>query len=400
MSSRRRRGRRRAILALAVLVLLVALLLGGAGWYYAGQIDAQALAVDPPPGTPHRNVTVTALADGRVTLRASGDEDAHAFDSPDVYGLLWSGGSGVLTGPPQRGAAGTITRALQVVSGTAPSSGTPASTSRDVWTDPMAAAGTSFQDVRYPCAGAQCPAWFVPGRSSTWMVMVHGKGATREEPLRAMVAAVRGGLPVLDISYRNDPGAPRDPSGRYGYGTTEWRDLEQAVRWAGDHGAQHVVLFGSSMGGSIAASFLEHSRLAGMISGVVLDAPALSLRAAVDLGAEDRSLPLGLPIPRVLTSTAEWIAGWHVGVDWSATDYLPGTWLQVPALVFHGTADRTVPTGTSDAFRSAHPRLVDEVRVPGADHVESWNADPAAYQAHESTFLACVTAAAAPACTG
>jgi hypothetical protein len=41
-----------------------------------------------------------------------------------------------------------------------------------------------------------------------------------------------------------------------------------------------------------------------------------------------------LPIPRVLTSTAESITGWYFGVDWSATDYLPGTWLHVRTLVF------------------------------------------------------------------
>lgn len=388
------------MVALVVLLLLLGMLLGAAGWYYAGQIDAEALAVAPPSGTPQRNVTVTAVADGRVTLRTSGDDDAHAFDTSDVYGLLWSGGTGVLTGTPERGTDGTSTRALHVVSGTAPSPGTHASTSLYVWTDPAAAAGVPFQTVRYPCAGGSCPAWYVPGRSSTWMVMVHGKSATREEPLRAMVPAVRAGLPVLDISYRNDTGAPRDPSGRYGYGTTEWHDLDQAVRWASDHGARHVVLFGSSMGGSIVAAFLEHSRISGLVRGVVLDAPALSLRAAVDLGAEDRSLPLGLPIPRVLTSTAEWIAGWRFGVDWSATDYLAGRWRDLPALVFHGTADRTVPIGTSDAFRAAHPHLVDEVRVPGADHVESWNADPATYQAREATFLSCVAATAAPSCTG
>jgi fermentation-respiration switch protein FrsA (DUF1100 family) len=136
------------------------------------------------------------------------------------------------------------------------------------------------------------------------------------------------------------------------------------------------------------------------MSGVVLDAPALSLRAAVDLGAEEQPLPLGLPIPRVLTSTAEWIAGWHFGVDWSATDYLPGSWLRVPALVFHGTADGTVPVGTSDALRAARPRTVEEIRVPGADHVESWNAAPATYEAREAAFLGCVTTAAARTCTG
>ena len=386
-------------MAIVAVLLLAGVLLAAAGWYYAGQIDAEALTVAPPPGTPHRNVTVIALAGGRVTLRPTGDDDAHAFDTSDVYGLQWSGGAGVLTGPPQPGAHGSSTRVLQVVSGTAPAPGTTASTSRYVWTDPTEAAGVPYQTVHYTCAGGSCPAWYVPGGSSTWMVMVHGKGATREEPLRAMVAAVRAGLPVLDISYRNDRGAPRDPSGRYAYGTTEWHDLESAVRFAKDHGAQHVVLFGSSMGGSIVAAFLEHSRLAGLVRGVVLDAPALSLRAAVDLGAEDRSLPLGLPIPRVLTSTAEWLAGWRFGVDWSATDHLPATWLHVPALVFHGVADRTVPIATSDALHAAHPSLVEEVRVPGADHVESWNAAPTAYQTREATFLSCVTTGAR-ACAG
>jgi pimeloyl-ACP methyl ester carboxylesterase len=204
---------------------------------------------------------------------------------------------------------------------------------------------------------------------------------------------VRAGLPVLDIAYRNDAGAPADPSHRYGWGATEWRDLEAAVQYARGHGAQQVVLFGSSMGGSIVASFLEHSASASLVRGIVLDAPALDFRATVDFGATQRSLPLGLPIPGVLTSTAEWIAGWRYDVDWPALDYLPGDWLHVPALVFHGTADQTVPVSTSDAFRAAHPALVQEVRVPGAGHVASWNADPAGYSAREVAFLGCVTGA-------
>jgi pimeloyl-ACP methyl ester carboxylesterase len=300
----------------------------------------------------------------------------------------------VLTGPPRTGAGGTATRALQVVSGTAPQPGTAAATTRDVWTDPAAAFGKPYQDVTYPCAGGSCPAWFVPGTSSTWLVAVHGKGAARTEPLRAAGPAVRAGLPVLDIAYRNDAGAPTDPSHRYGYGATEWRDLESAVGYAHEHGAAQVVLFGSSMGGSIVAAFLEHSASASLVRGVVLDAPALDFRATVDFGATKRSLPLGLSIPGVLTSTAESIAGWRYDVDWSAVDYLPGAWLHVPALVFHGTADGTVPPATSDAFRAAHPDLVSEVRVTGASHVGSWNVDPAAYEAREAAFLGCVTAPA------
>ena len=57
-------------------------------------------------------------------------------------------------------------------------------------------------------------------------------------------------------------------------------------------------------------------------------------------------------------------------------DYLPGSWLHVPALVVHGVDDDTVPISTSDQFRAAHPGRVAEVRVPGAGHVESWNVDP------------------------
>jgi fermentation-respiration switch protein FrsA (DUF1100 family) len=109
---------------------------------------------------------------------------------------------------------------------------------------------------------------------------------------------------------------------------------------------------------------------------------------------------LGKGVPDVLTGTAEWIAGWRFDVDWDAVDYLPGDWLHVPALVFHGTEDDTVPLRTSDELRAAHPDLVEEVAVAGAGHVESWNRNPADYTAREGAFLACVTAAApAGSCT-
>jgi uncharacterized protein len=49
-----------------------------------------------------------------------------------------------------------------------------------------------------------------------------------------------------------------------------------------------------------------------------------------------------------------------------------------------------VPVAVSDELRAAHPDLVEEVRVEGAGHVRSWNAEPAAYQARETAFLSCV----------
>jgi pimeloyl-ACP methyl ester carboxylesterase len=391
-------GRRLAV-ALAAVVLLVVVLVFGGGWYFAGQIDSEALATPQHASVQHYDYEIDGYADGQVQLhRRVGAQEHDPLQSDKQYGLVWPDGAGVLTGPPQpRSGGGPVQRALQVVAGRPPSPGTEAALRQDVWTDPHAAYGVAFQEVTYPCAGGECPAWFVPGKSTTWLITVHGKGASRTEPLRAMGPALHAGLPVLDLAYRNDAGAPADPAHRYGWGATEWHDLEQAVRYATDHGAQHVVLFGSSMGGAVVASFLQHSSSASLVRGVVLDAPALDLRSIVEFGAAQRRTPvIGTKIPGVVTWAAEQIAGLRYDVDWQRLDYVDGSWLHVPLLVFHGTADGTVPISVSDRLRAAHPGLVQEVRVPGAGHVESWNVDPQGYAARESTFLGCVTAAAAP----
>lgn len=399
---KRRRGPlRRVVVGLVVLVVLAAVLLGAAGWYYSGQIGGEALAAHPEQSVTYDLVVASFDGATVVLRRTDGASAKDALRTADVTGLDWAGGRGIVSGPAQVRDDGRVARALKLLPGSAaPTAGTEARLVQNVWTDPGQAYGVPYSDVTYPCAGGSCPAWFVPGRSGTWLVEVHGKGATREETLRAAGPAVRAGMPVLDIAYRNDLQAPRDPSDRYGYGATEWRDLESAVGYARDHGATRVVLFGDSMGGSIVAGFLEHSRAASAVTGVVLDAPALDLRSTVTFEAGERTLPgIGTSIPGVLTDTAEWMAGWRYGLDWDAVDYLHGDWLKVPALVFHGTADETVPIATSDELAKAHPDLVQEVRVPGAAHVGSWNVDPAAYSAKESAFLACVSGTATAGCS-
>jgi uncharacterized protein len=227
-------------------------------------------------------------------------------------------------------------------------------------------------------------------------VFVHGKCGSRTDGLRALGPAVDAGLPSLLISYRNDEGAPADPSGEYRYGDTEWRDLEAAVEYAVDGGAEHVVLFGASMGGGIVAAFLERSDRADVVAGIVLDAPMLDLDATVDHGAAQRELPVVGALPDGLTSVAEWIAGRRFDLDWAAVDHLPGDWLEVPALVFHGTDDDLVPISITDEFAAGRPDLVQAVRVEDAGHVRSWNVDPRGYERRESAFLACVTAAEPP----
>src|SRR5919112_5149915 len=111
---------------------------------------------------------------------------------------------------------------------------------------PAPAAGAARpMDVTYRSDLGSAPAWLYPGREDTWAIVVHGKGATRDDVRRVVRPLTSAGLPTLAIAYRNDPDAPHD--GRHGYGLSEWRDVRAAAAYAHDRGARDVVLVGFSM---------------------------------------------------------------------------------------------------------------------------------------------------------
>jgi fermentation-respiration switch protein FrsA (DUF1100 family) len=56
-------------------------------------------------------------------------------------------------------------------------------------------------------------------------------------------------------------------------------------------------------------------------------------------------------------------------------------------LLLHGTADVTVPFATSAELAAARPDLVTFLPEPGVAHVQSWNHDPAGYEAALRRFL-------------
>jgi pimeloyl-ACP methyl ester carboxylesterase len=266
---------------------------------------------------------------------------------------------------------------------------------RDVYpsdVDPSDALGTDVQEVQYTSPAGTFDAWYVPGASddkTDWVIFVHGGlGSDRSEALRAMHPTTKLGLPSLAIAYRNDAGAPQDDSGRYQYGRTEWRDLEGAVRYALDHDATGVRLVGDSMGGAIAAAFLERSELASKVTRVVLDSPNLDLQGTVEYGAEQLTLPVVGSPPSSLVWVAEQLAAARYDLDWDAMDYLDDTsWVRVPTLVFQGIDDETAPMAAAEQLRYSHPELVTLAKVNGAGHMEAWNADTQGYQRQLIEFL-------------
>ncbi len=177
-----------------------------------------------------------------------------------------------------------MTRDFVLLSGEPPRVGTPVGPDRPAFSDPAAALGRAVEDVTVDSELGPLDAWLVPGTSRTWAVLVHGKGAERTEMLRRCAAPSTAGLPSLDITYRNDAGAPADPSGRYQFGRTEWRDLDAAVGYAPDHGARSVVLVGASMGRRHHRLLPAHEPDA-PVAGLVLDSPMLDFGETVSYGA-------------------------------------------------------------------------------------------------------------------
>jgi alpha-beta hydrolase superfamily lysophospholipase len=375
-----------------VLVLALAFFVGG-GWFYSGEIRDGAL-VSEAPGPPELGTEVLAVANGSVIL-ARDPASPRELTLPGTWGLRWADGYGRV-GAILAQSPGRVERAFTRLEGSPPRAGEGSAVDAYAWpADPALAAGRPAREVSYPSPLGPAPAWQVPGRLDTWVILVHGYNAARTETLRTLATVTGQGYPALAISYRNDPGAPRSSDGLRHWGATEWRDLEAATRYALGQGATGVVLAGFSMGGAVVASFLLESPLAARVRGVLLDSPALDLGEVIDYGATDRELPLlGTPVPPALTEVAKGIAGLRFGLDWGGLDYVDRAGrLAAPMLVLQQTGDPTVPVTINEQLAAARPDLVTFERFAGDGHVQSWNIDRARYERAVRAFLAQVAPA-------
>jgi len=373
-------------LIVVLLALFVVFHLGG-GWYFSEELKNDALVPDHNPAT--QDVIIDGISGSAVTLRAVEGTNPE-LAAPGVVGLDWGTGYGQLQPQMTTEPDGAVVRQLQRLTGDAPSPGTLARIDGFAFpSDPAMAFGLDYTDIEYPSTLGPMKAWRVLAQGETWVLHVHGLGASRGEALRLMRPLAAEGYPQLVIDYRNDEGAPADPSGFNQFGKTEWEDVAAAVDYLVDQGAESVVLTGYSTGAAHIFSYLYQGRNPA-VKAVVVDSPNLDFEQTVDLGASQRSLPLiGLPIPGSLVWTAKRISSFRFGVDWNTTDYVPEAGLlDVPVLVIHGTDDDTVPLRSSQELAAARPDLVQIAIVPGAGHVRSWNVSATTYEATVINFLA------------
>ncbi|MBT2555903.1 alpha/beta hydrolase [Arthrobacter sp. ISL-5] len=281
--------------------------------------------------------------------------------------------------------AGTVTRRVERVD-----SGDLLLAKAGIWSgyvyptpDPL---GLPYSDVEIPVENGVAPAWkFAPPRasadSSTWAIHIHGLGGSKAGALRGVPVADRLGYTSLVVSFRNDWDAPASADRRYHLGETEWHDVEAAVLYAvSQGGARNVVLFGWSLGASIALQLAASSEFRHRISRLVVNAPVIDWRSTLVGNARSSGLPgwvarLGLQM--LGSSGMRWITGLDAPLSFHTLGFLArANELNVPILVIHNEGDRSTPFAISRDFVARRPGLATLLTFPSAEHTQEWNSDP------------------------
>lgn len=344
----------------------------GAGAYFARRV------LTPDEEQPD-DVVVLAHRGRQVTLRLTPETAV-----PGRYGIWLDGGRGhARVGAILRSDAGTVTRELLHLDRGRLRPGPARWNQYWYWDRPRVSMGVPDEDVHVLTELGPMPGWIVRPQSGTstgtWAVLVHGRGARKEETLRAVPVLRAAGITCLVVGYRNDLDAPRGPGGRYSLGLSEWRDVDAAMRHAVRRGAQRLVLCGWSMGGAVVLQALDRSSVAHRVVGVVLDSAVLDWAAVLRHHARLRRLPTGLV--EVATglmgaARASRLVGIREPLDVARTDWVRrSAELDRPMLLIHSDDDDFVPIAPAVELAHRRPDIVRFERWQVARHCREWNYD-------------------------
>lgn len=249
--------------------------------------------------------------------------------------------------------------------------------------------GRPYQDVEVDTPVGLAPAWHfpaavnshgVPKRNHRWAILVHGRGVTRAEALRAVRPLVDEGWDSLLISYRNDGVAPPSADGRSALGYREWLDVEAAIRLAVEHGADDLVLMGWSLGGATVLQTATRAKLEDRVRGIILDSPVIDWVETLDsLGAQER-LPPPVRQGAFQIVGGRWgrvFTGLHEPIELEEMDFVArAPELELPILLMHSIDDGYVVSDASRRLAQARPDIVQFEEYTIARHAKLWNYDP------------------------
>ncbi|GAA4285324.1 alpha/beta fold hydrolase [Brevibacterium daeguense] len=255
--------------------------------------------------------------------------------------------------------------------------------------------GLQYEEITLTSDVGELPAWFFPTSSEaprdTWAILVHGRGGSRSEGLKAVPVLEALRMPTLAISYRNDAEVRVGNASRYGLGDTEWLDVDVAIDYALAHGAQRVVVFGWSMGAAITFQAASRGRNRRHIAGLVLDGPVVDWYDVLDHQARINFLPT--PVARLALDmlTRPWarpITGLETPLDLNRMDWVRrAAELDKRVLLIHSDDDEFVPSGPSHALAAVRRDLVTMPKYDRARHTKEWNIDPERWNDEVASFI-------------
>jgi pimeloyl-ACP methyl ester carboxylesterase len=389
--------------------LIIGLL--GVGWYFSGLIYESGLNPEftetESVGTAEDRVVVESITSKSIKLNVEEEQWGVMLEN-GIYGIIGQNGDAVIgkilntngniierkllqingslvTGDRISGSAGLLLDEKTGIYKILGTSGWSGQATQGIYT-PKSVVDIEYEDIFYQSDIGQFPAYLTSSGDNGVVIFVHGfRGDYSREDFAHLRAKdlMNMGFRSMIISYRNDRGLPKDPSGIFQYGVSEWKDIDAAIDEARKI-SENVVLWGISGGGGPVSSWIQNTNDISKVSGIIYEAPVISFWESVEVNGAAR-FPW---LPQGLFSYFKIVTELRYGVDFDSMDFRDAVInSDIPVLLFHGDDDEWVPVEMSDLIAESRNKNFTYIRSENVGHVTSWNADPENYVLQMSVFL-------------
>ena len=389
--------------------LIIGLL--GVGWYFSGLIYESGLNPEftetESVGTAEDRVVVESITSKSIKLNVEEEQWGVMLEN-GIYGIIGQNGDAVIgkilntngniierkllqingslvTGDRISGSAGLLLDEKTGIYKILGTSGWSGQATQGIYT-PKSVVDIEYEDIFYQSDIGQFPAYLTSNGDNGVVIFVHGFRGDYSREVFAQLRAkdlMNMGFRSMIISYRNDRGLPKDPSGIFQYGVSEWKDIDAAIDEARKI-SENVVLWGISGGGGPVSSWIQNTNDISKVSGIIYEAPVISFWESVEVNGAAR-FPW---LPQGLFSYFKIVTELRYGVDFDSMDFRDAVInSDIPVLLFHGDDDEWVPVEMSDLIAESRNKNFTYIRSENVGHVTSWNADPENYVLQMSVFL-------------
>lgn len=257
-----------------------------------------------------------------------------------------------------------------------------------LFSNPMEAKGMKYETVSFPARDGHTlvDGWYIPSDkpSKRTLIFSHGYGANREEywvpmyDLAKFAHRLDYNVIMFDYGFASEQHPTKATGGRL-----EKEQLLGAVKLAKERGAEHVVVWGFSMGAGTAlqAALLTHD-----INAMILDSTFL-----LEPDTLYHNLQQYAPLPK--HPSLDLLRTFFPAVNGTSLQQIPynevkSTNYELPILFVHGTADSKAPYGIAEGI-AAHQsnKLSQAWIVPNAQHELIYRTQRKEYLSKTSAFL-------------